>query len=982
MANPRDWTVAQVVYQINAQERILESTAPPVLSDLDRALTLDLVSGLWGYKFEKTRVPGDIEKAIGIGRQALRTVPAGNEADAAVLASHLHAWLVAKFDAIAVVQDLNDAVEVGNTALGSLRLHSSNWWSTRYNQDSLLWSRYKALGEPADLDTAIHFERMAIQIGEHPRRASMFSLLGALLAARFLLTAAVSDIEEAIQVGYRALEDCPPAGTAALHCNLASSLHAHYVHTRISRSLDAALEVSMEAFDMPETTFGLHSLLISRGTALVSKYEIARMRNPGTGKDLLEQAIQAAKMALKLVPEGHTSRPSTLNRIGIWMGAQFRDTEAGAEEGDLEQAIRHSMDAVSEAPPQHPNRPQFLSDLAANLEAKFRFLRQKGLEEEALASLDEAIRFASEAVDTTIASNPDQAERLSNLGAMWHAKYTATTDNDFFTTAKQRFTEAAGITSAPPRIRLVAAHKAGRFYLQDGQWQEADLLLKEATDILPRVSTLSPTIADQRDVLREISGLATASAAAALHAGRSPAEALQRLEAARCVIAEISMRAKGDIPLLRETDPSLATKYETLRNQVSRRVRELDLPMSYLDEQRLQSSRVRELGAIENQIRRLPGLERFQLPLAEEDFISLAHDGPIITFNVERTRSEAIVVDRNGIRIIPLPDLTYVKAKEKVRLFAAAGTSSRRDVVLRARRTSSGAIRESLQWLWDVVVQVVLNDIELTDSKRVWWVTSGLLGCAPLHVAGNYGSDISTENTIGRVISSYISSFKALRFARQQGARGFQTERSLLLVTMPTSPFPYRNLDTALEESAAQEIFGSSVEHLKHSAPEAVLQRLSSFGSVHFACHGWSASQDPSTSGMLLVKDGIAAMLTVSDLEKIDLKRAEIAYLSACSTAEIGDGALQDEAIHLANSFQALGFPHVIGSIWGADDEAAGKVAYGFYRRLFSERYVGERGTKSLGVARALHDSILEYMSDCHGVSDVLKWGPFIHIGS
>ncbi|KAF4626132.1 hypothetical protein G7Y89_g12027 [Cudoniella acicularis] len=172
-------------------------------SNLNRALTLDLLSGLWGYKFEKARVPGDIEKAISVGRQALLTVPAGNEQDAGVFASHLNAWLVTKFDATSDTQDPDEVIEVGNTALGSFPLYSQDWWSTRYNLDSLLFSRHKILGEVADLETAIRFERMATstQVRKHPRTASMFSLLGTLLAARFLLTGAVSDIEEAVQVG-------------------------------------------------------------------------------------------------------------------------------------------------------------------------------------------------------------------------------------------------------------------------------------------------------------------------------------------------------------------------------------------------------------------------------------------------------------------------------------------------------------------------------------------------------------------------------------------------------------------------------------------------------------------------------------------------------------------------------------------------------------------------------------------------------------
>lgn len=85
-------------------------------------------------------------------------------------------------------------------------------------------------------------------------------------------------------------------------------------------------------------------------------------------------------------------------------------------------------------------------------------------------------------------------------------------------------------------------------------------------------------------------------------------------------------------------------------------------------------------------------------------------------------------------------------------------------------------------------------------------------------------------------------------------------------------------------------------------------------------------------------------MLTISALEHVDLKEGAITYLSACSTAELPDGKLADEVIHLANSFQAAGFQHVIKTMWDAEDRAAGEVAKRFYERLFGEREDGEKG--------------------------------------
>lgn len=48
----------------------------------------------------------------------------------------------------------------------------------------------------------------------------------------------------------------------------------------------------------------------------------------------------------------------------------------------------------------------------------------------------------------------------------------------------------------------------------------------------------------------------------------------------------------------------------------------------------------------------------------------------------------------------------------------------------------------------------------------------------------------------------------------------------------------------------------------------------------------------------------------------MNLPNAQLAYLSACSTAEDKVMKFTVENIHIAAAFQLPGFPHVIGTLW------------------------------------------------------------------
>jgi CHAT domain len=120
---------------------------------------------------------------------------------------------------------------------------------------------------------------------------------------------------------------------------------------------------------------------------------------------------------------------------------------------------------------------------------------------------------------------------------------------------------------------------------------------------------------------------------------------------------------------------------------------------------------------------------------------------------------------------------------------------------------------------------------------------------------------------------------------------------------------------------------------------------------------------------------------------------ARIAFLSACSTAEVKARGLGDEGLHLASAFQVAGFAGVVGSLWTVDDEVCVALAEGFYKRLLG----GEEGGKGSGkegvkgkmeeglgnggrVAEALRYAVMRLKA--RYPESPFAWTPFVHFGA
>ena len=206
------------------------------------------------------------------------------------------------------------------------------------------------------------------------------------------------------------------------------------------------------------------------------------------------------------------------------------------------------------------------------------------------------------------------------------------------------------------------------------------------------------------------------------------------------------------------------------------------------------------------------------------------------------------------------------------------------------------------------------------------------------------------------------------------GAQRTVSDQFQILTVAQPAPSLRHDLPGALEEvnniRARAEAF-TVLELTKFDAtPENVLAGLESSSWAHFACHGIQDLDNPMKSGLLLAGD---RRLELSDVTKLSLPNADLAFLSACQTAT-GDGELPDEAIHLAAGMLLIGYRGVIATMWSIEDGDAVLVSDNVYTHLFKTPK-----PDSTQAAYALHRAVRHLREDLN--APFRSWVPFIHIG-
>ncbi|MFI5615572.1 CHAT domain-containing protein [Amycolatopsis sp. NPDC051903] len=332
--------------------------------------------------------------------------------------------------------------------------------------------------------------------------------------------------------------------------------------------------------------------------------------------------------------------------------------------------------------------------------------------------------------------------------------------------------------------------------------------------------------------------------------------------------------------------------------------------------------------------------------------------GPVVLLNLSGYRSDAVIRTGRTIEVVPLPLATLSDTGVQVERFLRL--ASRRP----GKPVADRVLTEVLDWLWRAVVEPVLERLGFTQAHdqlpRVWWVPTGLLGFLPIHAAQHRGT-----GAMDYVVSSYAPTLRAL----QRKSAIPATPGRALVVAMPETPGkdPLRHTGEEADAVAAHAV-EAEILRAAEATRSNVLARLHGCSWAHFACHGGGNVLDPSSSRLLL-HDHERRPFTAADISALRLENADLAFLSACSTATPGL-RIPDEAIHLGSAFQAAGFRHVVATLWPVLDPIAARVSRDFYRNA---------AAGSDGPARALHTALERLRKDYP--ENPTLWAAHTHLG-
>ncbi|KAJ7848890.1 CHAT domain-containing protein [Mycena leptocephala] len=641
-------------------------------------------------------------------------------------------------------------------------------------------------------------------------------------------------------------------------------------------------------------------------------------------------------------------------------------------------------DTVQLTPDGHPDKPGSLNNLGNSLLGRFEQLGD-------LSDLNKSIMMLEDAVQLTPDGHPHKPARLNNLGKSLFCRFEQLHDPQDSQQLLCHYTSAACSTTGSASIRFNAAKK----WAKHAHIHQPSSILHAYTtaiELLPELAWLGLSITDRHHLLSE-AGQVVRDAASAAIAVQDYQQAVEWLDQGRSVIWGQLLNLRTPVDELRNSHPDLATELVSLSASLETAGTRSNAVAGDTKQQSLQSiaQQFHDLAlkrtCILQQIRELPGFERFLLSKPISELLLAARMGPVAIINISEYGCDALILlpgPADEVIHVPLCNFTLREAQTLAKSLAAiVGTLGRSDRLAGCREgdmAPDDVFSMILSELWVNIVQPVLNGIEITtpisqDLGRIWWCPTGPLAFLPIHAAGLYGDDHAFGSKLSDfLISSYTPSLTALIQGFRPQSES-QARLQILAVTQPSAE-GQSYIPGIHEEIKAIE------QHANGKVPVRRLDKdMATIGNVqkgmnesrwvHFACHGVQ-STSPTESALLLAG---SSRLTLSNIIKLSLPNADLAFLSACQTAT-GSQVLQDESVHLAAGMLLAGYRGVIGTMWSIMDHDAPQVASNVYAHLLEAS-----PPDPTRAAEALHLAVQKLREQARGKKSFLHWVPFIHFG-
>jgi tetratricopeptide (TPR) repeat protein len=945
-----------------------------------RAIFLDTFANALYARYMRTNSILDLDEAISKGNDAVLLADEQGLLEQPNFCVNLGGSLASRFKISRNTTDLDEAIDMFDIARDYISLGHPSYEKVLANKGNALRMRFEETASEEDLIQSVIAcsEAVGLEVTESHLRAQSEDALGSALLRKYELTGSPDKLDEAMLRYKQALERVPNSSFASeIWHNLGSALQTRFELRGSKEDLDDALSAIKTGLNSTKKEHpGYASSLIGLGNVLVRRFE--RLNDP----DALNEAISAYKEALDLTAETDRTRAGRLTCLGHALQIRFELTGSTTDFEDAVKFCQRSVDISHK----EPNYYLCLVNLGNC------FLRRvlKLSSTENLEHLNKAIEVLQTAADGMPKDFSTRAMCLNDLGKAYELRFKQTIVLDDFKEAVRNYDVALNLNSAPPMLRVMAGYRGATL-----TWRidlsTAVEFVKEATKLLPTISPRILNRSDQQDNIATFSGLASYGASILLESGSEAFEALQTLELSRGVMNSLLLESRIDTDDLEKYYPDLAEEFKSLRDQLDSPSASFptatDVPIGVkLDmERRIAASK--RLNELINKIRLDNKIEGVFLGLSKEDLQSLSDTGALVTINVSEIRSDALIAIRDRLWHLRLPDLHEADVLEQAQKFLE--TLENDTPVIRKKTNKS--LHDIFQWLWDAAVGPIMSELGVVGMTqklpRIWWIPVGLMSIFPIHAAGDH-SGKTDENALDRVLSSYATTIRSLSYSRAIKKPTSTTSNKAVFIAMPVTPnqndLPFAETEVShlISQIPSENI--SKVSFKSPAYKHEVLPALQDCHVAHFSCHGVVDLADPSASSLLL-SDWETNPLTVSDINALKLKNAQLACLSACHASGNRVLNLLDEGIHLTGAFQMAGFPQAIGTLWQVDDERSGQISKGVWEGMLSNNEVVNFEKAAVG----LHHAVRQLRERTRWVEGVEKrfpdqpvvWAPFVHMG-
>ncbi|PVF92337.1 hypothetical protein CPB86DRAFT_717635 [Serendipita vermifera] len=881
--------------------------------------------------------------------------------------------LARRFERLGSLDDLGKAIQQEEAAVHITPDGDPNKSGRLNNLGTTLKIRFERLGRLHDLEDAIVRLQRAIDLTPDTdlNKPRFLTNLGSALRARFLQSGDIANIDGAIaqqQLAVSLMSEDHPDMSAYLS-NLGSSLQERFERLENLADLDNAILHLQQSVD---SMFDGHPskpvLLNNLGTSLKLRFQ--RLGNRAD----IDDAVFQFQKAVNLTPAEHPAKPTFLTNFGTCLGERFKHF---GNFDDINTAIVQLQMAVDITPDIHPNKSSYLGNLGIYFAERFRRVRN-------VTDLDDAIKNEEYALKLTPTTHSNRASRLFNLAVSFRDRFDRFHNVRDAELGISHFSVAATLPNGPPAHRFKAAES---WIKLASRISHGSLLAAYgcALDLVPLVAWLGLPMADRHQHLIKIGGIARDAAAAAISAEQYD-KALEWLEQGRSIVWTQVLHLRTPVDHLREVDPGLADRLLRVSRLLDHGSRSTGFSgretLSTDAEGRRYRALTAEWESIIDQVRSLPDFKDFLRPRRLSQLMNAARNGPVVVFNIAKTRCDALALipEVDGVIHIPLPHITserITELRDELKDHLYSSGIRMRDTRAAVKFTDDSDeenCKQVLGELWNSVVKPVLDTLAFSPHPdvlpRIWWCATGPLAFLPIHAAGIYGPGSEDSQLSNYVISSYAPTLSTLLDPPKSSV---SSSFNLLSVIQPSAPGASSILNTKQElECIRHHITGHDHAVLEGAAgtKERVTRGMEECNWLHLACHGIQVPDEPTKSALLL-EDG---HLMLEEIIRLDLPHAEFAFLSACQTTT-GDGNLSEEAVHIAGGMLLAGYRSVVATMWSIQDELAPMVTDEFYRHIMKE---GERPDPRKA-AEALHMSV-QKLRQQPGVQ-LTDWIPFVHLG-